>query len=181
MGVIILKKTSLFVFVVVLLTLAQLTCFAEPVTQLFLNCETGEMSEINTSTELKDIEVVKTGSTGKSLLLDLSEQSNINNKSAAVVTRGTASINGTIGGTDSYGPYNADSGDTIVVTLSWTPDDENIYVGFRFEDDVLVPMYEYTGGSCTIRKNITEDGDYSVVIKRNGSPNVTYSGFITYP
>ncbi len=176
------KKTSLFIFVVVLLTLTQLTCFAETNTQLFLNCETGEMSECNTSTALEEVEVVKTGPTGKTLLMDLSEQSiNISNKSAVAITRGTASISGTIGGTDSYGPYDADSGDTLVVTLSWTPDDENIYVGFRFEDDVLVPMKEYTGGSCTIRKNITEDGDYSVVITRNGSPDVTYSGFITYP
>ncbi|KJS23012.1 MAG: hypothetical protein VR72_03235 [Clostridiaceae bacterium BRH_c20a] len=143
-------------------------------------------SKIIKSNKLIEQQNIKTGETKIVKYEDIKEQIYANKSSGSdsstpISIQGTVSISGTAtGDTKVYGPYQADAGDTIVLTISWTPDTETLFLGIDKADQPIYIMDGFTNGSATLRRNITESGDYIVMIASDGS-SVDYSGYITYP
>lgn len=92
----------------------------------------------------------------------------------------TYAINGSLSTdtSDYYGPWYFSPGESVTVSISWTPTDSNVNVGL--EDSAGTYYYlTCTGGSCSKTFQINEGDEFYVRIRNRGPNDINYSGYIT--
>jgi len=122
--------------------------------------------------------------TGDAIIRQSNSLEKMNFGSTEVVILGTVSIRGELDPNEEivYGPYNANPGDNITVSVAWTPADHVLYVGICPIDKPWIAL-GYTGGAASVSREISQAGDYIIWLKSSSDNTDTlkYSGYITYP
>lgn len=93
----------------------------------------------------------------------------------------TYSINGalTSGASHYYGPWYFSPGETVTISISWTPTSSSVDVGLQ---SVSTGKYYYitcTGGACSHTFQVNVGDNYYVRIRNRGPYTINYSGYIT--
>ena|GEM_PF-2911831 len=103
-------------------------------------------------------------------------------RKAETSLKGSVPINGTLNPNTAhlYGPYWFNSGDTVTISVSWTPAASTLRVGLTSQQSGIFYGCQMAGGAGTCRLRVNQAGGYSPTVWNLGPDTVTYSGFVSW-
>ncbi|MEW6446675.1 MAG: hypothetical protein AB1426_01075 [Bacillota bacterium] len=96
-------------------------------------------------------------------------------------TLATYYIQGTLNPSESdyYGPWYFSPGETVTVSLSWTPTSSSVDVGLQSASTGTYYYVTCTGGACSYTFQINKGDNYYVRLRDRGPDAIYYTGYLT--
>ena len=103
-------------------------------------------------------------------------------RKAETPLKGSVPINGTLNPNTAhlYGPCWFNSGDTVTISVSWTPAASTLRVGLTSQQSGVFYGCQMAGGAGTCRLRVNQAGWYYPTVWNLGPNTVTYSGFVSW-
>jgi hypothetical protein len=103
-------------------------------------------------------------------------------RKAETPLKGSVPINGTLNPNTAhlYGPYWFNSGDTVTISVSWTPAASTLRIGLTSQQSGIFYGCQIAGGAGTCQLRVRQAGWYYPTVWNLGPDTVTYSGFVSW-
>jgi len=103
-------------------------------------------------------------------------------RKAETPLKGSLPINGTLNPNTAhlYGPYWFNSGDTVTISVSWTPAASTLRIGLTSQQSGVFYGCQMAGGAGTCQLRVRQAGWYYPTVWNLGPDTVTYSGFVSW-